>query len=201
MGASDILIPPALEQGLTRRSAEWVPAVAAAEICLQGDDLAAFSALVAEIYDAAVDPTRWTAVLGKVRGFVGGTAAVIFSKDATNKNLNVYYDCGGTDPSYQRFYAEKYGQFDPFTTAHVLADLEQPICAADLMPQEEFQKTRFYREWVQPQGLVDFVTAVLDRSTTGAALCGSFAASTTAWRTRTLAGACGRWCRTSAARW
>lgn len=149
-------------------------AIAAAQSRLQGDDFAAFSLLVAEIYDAAVDPACWPSVLGKVRDFVGGCAAAIFSKDAATRELNVFYDCGRIDPRYTAMYAETYAKFDPATTAHVLAELEQPICNADIMPHDELRKTRFYQEWAQPQGLVDFVSAVLDRTPTGAALCGVF---------------------------
>jgi DNA-binding CsgD family transcriptional regulator/PAS domain-containing protein len=42
------------------------------------------------------------------------------------------------------------------------------------MPYSEFQETRFYNEWVKPQGLVDFVSAVLDKSATTAAMFGVF---------------------------
>jgi DNA-binding CsgD family transcriptional regulator len=45
---------------------------------------------------------------------------------------------------------------------------------ADLMPYSEFLETRFYEEWARPQGLVDFVSAVLDKSVTSAALFGVF---------------------------
>ena len=29
------------------------------------------------------------------------------------------------------------------------------MAVADIMPYQEFLETRFYKEWVQPQGLVD----------------------------------------------
>jgi hypothetical protein len=35
------------------------------------------SRLIGDIYDAALDPGRWSAVLGKTRAFVGGQAAVL----------------------------------------------------------------------------------------------------------------------------
>jgi PAS domain-containing protein len=38
------------------------------------------------------------------------------------------------------------------------------------MPYQEFLETRFYTEWAQPQGLVDGLNAVLDKSVTSAAL-------------------------------
>jgi DNA-binding CsgD family transcriptional regulator len=38
------------------------------------------------------------------------------------------------------------------------------------MPYEEFLATRFYKEWARPQGLVDNLTAALDKSSTSAVL-------------------------------
>jgi DNA-binding CsgD family transcriptional regulator len=48
------------------------------------------------------------------------------------------------------------------------------MAVADIMPYQEFLETRFYKEWCQPQGMVDAVTAVLDKSVTSAALFGVF---------------------------
>jgi DNA-binding CsgD family transcriptional regulator/PAS domain-containing protein len=140
----------------------------------EGEDFPAFSTLIGDIYDASVDPTRWRAVLVKLRTFIGGSGAAIFSKDATTKSLNVHYDCGGVDPYYHQLYVEKYEKIDPSTTAHVLSDVEQTISTIDVMPFDQFYATRFYREWGEPQGLVDFAAAVLDKTATGAALFGVF---------------------------
>jgi hypothetical protein len=126
------------------------------------------SELIGEIYDAALDPSLWTDVVGKAAGFVGGSAAAIFSKSPTAGNGNVYYEAG-TDPYYRDLYFEKYVKLDPSTCGHYFADVEQPIAVADLMPYSEFLETRFYEEWARPQGLVDFVSAVLDKSVTSAA--------------------------------
>jgi DNA-binding CsgD family transcriptional regulator len=131
------------------------------------------SELIGEIYDAALDPSLWTDVVGKTAGFVGGSAAAIFSKSPTAGNGNVYYEAG-TDPYYRDLYFEKYVKLDPSTCGHYFADVEQPIAVADLMPYSEFLETRFYEEWARPQGLVDFVSAVLDKSVTSAALFGVF---------------------------
>ena len=50
--------------------------------------------------------------------------------------------------------------------AALSAKQDQPIA----MPYEEFLETRFFREWARPQGLIDAVSSVLERSTTSAAL-------------------------------
>jgi DNA-binding CsgD family transcriptional regulator len=61
-------------------------------------------------------------------------------------------------------------KLDPSTTSHYFADVEQLIATADYMPYQEFLETRFYKEWCHPQGLVDGLNAVLDKSVTSAAL-------------------------------
>ena len=129
--------------------------------------------LIGEIYDAALDLTLWRDVVGKAGRFVGGRAAAIFSKSPIAGTGNVYYE-SGIDPYYRDLYFEKYVKLDPSTTGHYFAEIGQPIATADLMPYDEFLETQFYKEWAQPQGLVDFVSAVLDKSVTSAALFGVF---------------------------
>lgn len=129
--------------------------------------------LIGEIYDAALDPGLWRDVVGRAGRFVGGPAASIFSKSPIAGTGNVYYEFG-IDPYYRDLYFQEYVTLDPATTGHYFADIGEPVATADLMPYEEFLETRFYEEWAKPQGLVDFVSAVLDKSLTSAALFGVF---------------------------
>ena len=130
--------------------------------------------LIGDIYDAALDPARWSAVLQRAGDFVGGTAASLYFKDAGTKTGAVYYYGGEIDPRYTQLYFDEYVKLDPLTTGHVLAEIEQPTCVSDFMAPEEFARTRIYQEWVRPQGWVDCANAVLDKSATGAALFGVF---------------------------
>jgi DNA-binding CsgD family transcriptional regulator len=132
------------------------------------------SLLIGEIYDAALDPSLWVGVLGKARDFVGGFAAALFSKDAMQKNGDVYYDDGGITPRYKQIYFESYVELDPATMGHYFAAIGQPVSVTDLLPYEEFVETRFYKEWVKPQGCVDFISATLDKTATNAAMFGVF---------------------------
>src|SRR3984893_7166805 len=138
------------------------------------DQAEQLSSLIGEIYDAALDPSLWGGVLGKAGRFVGGPVAAIFAKSPTALTGAVYYHSGDRDPSYRQLYFDKYIKFDPTTTAQYFSDVEQPMAVADIMPYQEFLETRFYKEWCQPQGMVDAVTAVLDKSVTSAALFGVF---------------------------
>ena len=137
-------------------------------------ELERVSELIGQIYDASLDPERWPDVLGRVCGFVPGHAASLFSKDVADRSGNIYYDDGSLDPGYKQLYFDKYVKLDPFNNAHVFAEVGEPASLSDWMSYAEFLETRIYRELWQPQGIVDFVCAVLDKSATGAALLGVF---------------------------
>ena len=128
------------------------------------------SQLIGDIYDAALDPAQWSAALRKSRAFVGGSSAALYSKNAVRKTGKNVFPRGRDRREFRQLYIEKYAKLDPFSTAHFFAEIEQPIATADVMPYEEFLATRFYKEWVRPQGLVDNVTAALDKSSTSAVL-------------------------------
>lgn len=139
------------------------------------DETAQVSALIGDIYDAALDPSLWPLVLEKAKGFVGGVAASLYSKDAVNKCGNMFYQTAdGIDRHYQHLYFNTYVKLDPTTTGQFFAELDVPVSTDDIIPYEEFLETRFYREWARPQGLVDHVVAVIEKSNTSAALFGVF---------------------------
>lgn len=137
-------------------------------------DHAEFSSLIGDIYDAALDPSRWPAVLLRTCDYVGGSTASLFAKDASRQSGMVFYQGGDIDQRYRQLYFDKYVQLDPLNSVHVLTDVEQPVSITDIMPVEDFYQTRFYREWAQPQDLVDFVSVALDKSATETALFGVF---------------------------
>jgi DNA-binding CsgD family transcriptional regulator len=134
----------------------------------------AVSSLIGGIYDAALEPVRWPGVLGDIARFVGGPAAALYAKNATTKTGDLFYDDGSLDRAYVQLYFERYVKCDPSTAAHFFADVDQPLATSDFIDYEEFLETRFYKEWAQPQGLVDHVTAVLDKTATTVALFGVF---------------------------
>jgi DNA-binding CsgD family transcriptional regulator len=133
----------------------------------------AVSALIGEIYDAALQPDLWPGVLGKTADYVGGPAAALFFKDAVNMHGNSVYDVG-TDPHFKKTYFDTYIALDPSTVGHYFADIGEPIATGDLTPYDEFLQSRFYLEWARPQQFVDFIAAVLDKSVTSVAMVGVF---------------------------
>lgn len=134
----------------------------------------ALSGLVGHIYDAAIDPGFWPDALRETARFVGGCSAAIYTKDPTSRSGGVLYDDGGLSLHYRALYFERYVQLDPATTRHFFTEIGELVATADIMPHAEFEQSRFFREWVRPQQLVDFVSTVLDRSGTSASMFGVF---------------------------
>src|SRR5215470_9389214 len=121
------------------------------------------SALIGDIYDAALEPQSWIEVLKSAASFVGGPAASIFSKNVDQKGGTVYYQ-HGIDPDYERLYFETYVKIDPSTVPQLFAEIGDIVSTETYMPYHEFRRTRVYKEWAHPQRLVDGATAILQKA-------------------------------------
>lgn len=137
-------------------------------------DPQALSALVAGIYDAALAPDLWPGLLDACRQFVGGLSASIYAKDSAGLSGGIFFTDGHLLPEWGRLYFERYARLDPLTGGHLLSPLEEPMATADLMDPDEFRQSRFYREWAEPQGIVDFVTAPIEKRGGWGAMFGLF---------------------------
>jgi DNA-binding CsgD family transcriptional regulator len=129
------------------------------------DESEQLSALIGGIYDAALDPSLWSDVLGRAGRFVGCASAGLGWKDVAAKRGDVYYTSEGVDPHYRQLYFDKYIRMDPCNVGQFFAEVGQPVITADLLPYKEFVQSRIYQEWAKPQGLIDCAMTVLDRST------------------------------------
>lgn len=138
------------------------------------DDSMELSALIGDVYDAALDPALWRDVLARTKRFVGGHAASLAWKDAVAKRGDTYYEDHEIDPHYRQLYFEKYIKLDPCTTGQFFAEIGEAVCTSDVIPYDEFKETRFYKEWARPQQLADAALALLDKTATSMAFLGVF---------------------------
>jgi DNA-binding CsgD family transcriptional regulator len=127
------------------------------------------SDLIGVIYDAAIDPSLWEYAIERSAHFVGGAGAALFCKDVGADHASSPHHFGYERP----LPAALFQQIDPLER-HFLGDLEQPIATTDLIPFRELAQTELYRQWAQPYGFVDFVSAVVDRTAISAAIFGVF---------------------------
>jgi DNA-binding CsgD family transcriptional regulator len=123
------------------------------------------SAVIAEVYDAAVDPTKWKAALGRACDFVGGAQATMFWQGLTADEvvvLHLYND----DPQYTKLFLEKLAPMNPVFPAALFHDVGAVVSFHDLVPPQEEQETAFFKEWVAPQGFTGSLATLLERDAT-----------------------------------
>jgi DNA-binding CsgD family transcriptional regulator/PAS domain-containing protein len=124
--------------------------------------------LIGDIYDAALDPAAWMRALEKTGRFVGGRDVSLFVLDAARKTGNIRYQVG-FDPHYGKLYFDKYVNFDPMNAAYLSLGVGEAYLYDSIVPRSELYETRFYQEWVKPQGWVDSVSVTLEKTGTSLA--------------------------------
>ncbi|WP_244608144.1 helix-turn-helix transcriptional regulator [Bradyrhizobium algeriense] len=128
------------------------------------------SDLIGILYDTAIDPSLWQRTLERVALFVGGSGAGLFCKDVGVPHAAIPHSIGFQRPLPVALFRQIYSAAE----GHFLGDLEVPIATTDLMSFADYAQTDFYRQWAAPQGLVDFLSAVLDRTVISSAIFGVF---------------------------
>ena len=134
------------------------------------NDRQQLSDLISVVYDAAIDQSLWENAIERVAYFVGGAGAGIFCKDVDVQHGMIPHSFGIVRPIPIALFRQIY----PAAVGLFLAEIEQPVALSDLLPYHQFVETGFYQEWARPQGLIDFVSAVLDRSATSVVMFGVF---------------------------
>jgi DNA-binding CsgD family transcriptional regulator len=134
------------------------------------DDCQQLSDLISLVYDAAIDQSLWPNAIEGAGYFVGGAGAGLFCKDIDAQHVMVRHSFGIVWPLPVALFRQIYTA----AVGHFLAEIEQPVATSDLLPYDELATTQFYQEWARPRGLIDFVSAVLDRSATSVATFGVF---------------------------
>ena len=120
--------------------------------------------LVADIYDAALDDSRWSTRVGGVVDLAGGQSGGLVRIGAAGEA--VISHAVGVDPAYIRSYIETYEPFDP-SRGVLHAPVGQIQTIRDWIDVDEFRTTLFYNEWTRPQGLEDAANILLDKSAAG----------------------------------
>lgn len=118
------------------------------------------SALIGRIYDCALAPDLWAGTLGDICSHLGAKAASIHTFNPVEGTIGLYIEHGG-DPVYAKSLIQQYAALSPTGTAVLLADIEQPVGVFDLIDEDEFRETRFFREWCAPQGYLDMLAALI----------------------------------------
>ena len=130
------------------------------------DETEVFSALIGDIYDAALDPALWPSVCESACAFVGASAAGLIWQDTLRKTAHFYFTWG-VDPHFSQTYSETYCKLNPAFPTMLFFDVEEAhSIVPDCISRDEYCRSRFGKEWLFPQGLVDGLFSNVEKSAT-----------------------------------
>jgi DNA-binding CsgD family transcriptional regulator len=114
-----------------------------------------FSSLVADIYDAALDPTQWDQALRHVCSVTGGNNSSLVLYDPEKRRLP-HIIAANFDPLQIRKYDEYFSQIDPL--APILGQSPPGvIVTARSATRESQRRGEFYNDWAHPNATGDTV--------------------------------------------
>jgi DNA-binding CsgD family transcriptional regulator/PAS domain-containing protein len=123
-----------------------------------GMDKVELSDLIGEIYDCVIDPTRWEPTLDRIRGLLCCTSGALVIADLRNDTTRIQ-SLLGIEPEW----AARYRDYSTDVAAGMssVPDLlahapDEPFVGRRDVGEEVFESNRFWREWMVPQGHVDF---------------------------------------------
>jgi DNA-binding CsgD family transcriptional regulator/PAS domain-containing protein len=132
-------------------------------------ELAELSSVIGDIYDAAIDPTLWRQALASICAFVGGRSGVLYWHDAATESSQALH-LFNEDPGYTRLYFEKYLPMNPLFPAGTFMAEGMVHSTTDIIREDELKQTRFYKEWIKPQGIGDALAINLENGMTRSSL-------------------------------
>lgn len=120
-----------------------------------------FSALVEDIYDAALAPDRWPQVLSAVAGRLGSNSAVLGIREPGGAFGR--HHCAGGTPDAIDAYASRFYRIDPVLAAIDALPTGTVVTCHGVLDFARLRRTEFYGEFVEPHGLHDCFQAFAAR--------------------------------------
>ena len=118
------------------------------------DTVNEYSDFVSEIYDCAVDETRWTGTLDRLCQRLGGQYISLDWSNFNNAGWTIQH-CSTWDVASLNTAMRKYAPAVPGLGGIMNAPLDRPISSLNEITEAEAHATPFYREWALPNGLRD----------------------------------------------
>ena len=107
--------------------------------------------IIAHIYDAALDPARWEALLQAIADAVGAVAGFYAGLDIRH-GRGAYWHAVGYPPGVTARYNDHYVALDP-TLAHITARPGIVCACSDYLSDAEVAASAFHTEFMIPNGI------------------------------------------------
>jgi DNA-binding CsgD family transcriptional regulator len=119
--------------------------------------------LVSQIYDAAIDPTRWPKFLSAFARAVESQGTLIYTHNVETLEASTTFDSTSLnaavnfDPAFVSSLGEYYNLVNVWAQNEAVLKPGRLVTGSMLYPMEQLPKTEFYNDWLRPQ---DFFHAI-----------------------------------------
>jgi len=120
-------------------------------------EIESFSRVVEAIYDCALDPNCWHRAVRMIADLLASQRCTLGVHDYQNGCNDLMFQLGWDDEYYWRLHEEKYTKMNPFFAGFQLLSVGDVQTRAGLIDDSEFLESRYYLEWVKPQGMDDMI--------------------------------------------
>ncbi len=120
-------------------------------------ELEDLSAIISDVYDCALDPSQWSATLDQLNLMFGSAFAAIFLAQNDPFLPLAYFHSSWDQHELQRLVYE-FAPGIPGVVETLTGPIGQPVSLLNRLDESGMSthlQSRFFREWVQPQGLHD----------------------------------------------
>jgi DNA-binding CsgD family transcriptional regulator len=107
--------------------------------------------IIRKIYDAAIDPAEWEALLTEIASAIGAVAGFYAGLDIRHGRGAFWYTVGH-DPRIQALYNDQYLAIDP-TLAHIIKTPGNAFACSEYLSDADMAASRFYSEFMIPNGI------------------------------------------------
>src|ERR1700730_5882804 len=154
---------PALQRHSQPDFLAWkVPATMRVSAVFDMSEVERASALIGDIYDAALDPALWPDVFDGISAYLGTAIASLTSHDNFRQSAEFHF-ISTRDRHYQKLYFDSYFRINPIFPTVIFNDIEKTLSMPDVIPHAELCKSKFGREWLAPQGLIDGAISIMEK--------------------------------------
>jgi DNA-binding CsgD family transcriptional regulator len=117
-------------------------------------------ALIADIYETAVDPRRWPAFLEKLRQLLDSEFVSIISVHKMTLQVTHVYHTRWDESAVKELATRQFVRM-PNRAQVLFGPLDTPVSCLSLMSENEFGHLAIQQDWMAPNGLRDLATCAL----------------------------------------
>lgn len=124
-------------------------------------DMDRLDSIIRKIYDAAIDPAEWEALLTDIASAIGAVAGFYAGLDIRH-GRGAYWHTIGHDPRIQGLYNDQFLAVDP-TLAHIIKTPGRAFACSEYLSDAYVSASKFYSEFMIPNGIRYVLSGVVSK--------------------------------------